>query len=124
MCACSQEPLSIEVKSEALDRRTDDFTNELTKYLQEHFLEFARSKAVCEQGKIVEELVRKWAYMVRFADWSYHEGVMHFVLFSKDAFSNMHLYVSNDVRSSLSVRVVKNRSFLFGDSHKVLCGYR
>jgi len=86
------------VKSEALDRRTDDFTNELTKYLQEHFLEFARSKAACEQGKIVEELVRKWAYLVRFADWSYHEGVLHFVRFSEDAFCNMHLYVSNDVR--------------------------
>lgn len=70
------------MKSEALDKRTDDFTIELTKYLHEHFLEFARKRGCCEQGKVVEQLVRKWAYMVRFADWSYHEGVCVFVRFS------------------------------------------
>ena len=80
----SQEPLSASVNNrETLQRRSKDFTEELTNYLQDHFLTFARSKGACEDGRCVEQLVRKWAYLVRFADWSLHEGVINRTIYAK-----------------------------------------
>ena len=67
----NEEPLSVQVKSrEAVEKRTIEFTEELIKYLLDHFLEFARSKGGCDAGRCVEQLVRKWAYMVRLVDWT------------------------------------------------------
>jgi len=76
-----QEPLSAHVNPEALEKRTQDFTIELKNYLHEHFVEFASKKGLLTEPAAVEQLVRKWAYMVRFADWCYHEGVINRSMF-------------------------------------------
>ena len=76
-----QEPLSAHVNPEALEKRTQDFTIELKNYLHEHFVEFASKKGLLTEPAAVEQLVRKWAYMVRFADWCYHEGVINHSMF-------------------------------------------
>ena len=62
---------------EAQEKRTNEFTAELKSYLHDHFVEFASKKGCLTEPAAVEHLVRKWAYMVRFADWCYHEGVIN-----------------------------------------------
>jgi hypothetical protein len=77
--------------TESVDRASESklcesWTDVLTGFMQEHFVEFASNKGKCENGSQVERLVRKWAYVVRLADWCYHEGIlsrcryMHWVL--------------------------------------------
>jgi hypothetical protein len=77
--------------SESVDRASEtklceSWTEVLTQFMFEHFQEFANNKGKCENGSQVERLVRKWAYVVRLADWCYHEGIlsrcryMHWVL--------------------------------------------
>jgi hypothetical protein len=52
----------------------EKFTDALTAFMEEHFRTFAKSKGQCDSGSQVEKLVRNWAYMVRFADWCFHDG--------------------------------------------------
>jgi hypothetical protein len=63
----TQEPLSAHVNLEAQEKRTNDFTAELQNCLHDHFQEFASKKGCLTTPPEVEQLVRKWAYMVRFA---------------------------------------------------------
>jgi len=79
----NEEPLAVQVKSEALEKRTDEFTHELTKYLLDHFENFAQKKGKCAQPEAVESLVKRWAYLERFVDWCYHEGVLNKALYCK-----------------------------------------
>lgn len=67
--------------TETVDRQVenklcDAWTDVLTQFMEEHFIEFSNNKGKCENGGQVERLVRKWAYVVRLADWCYHDGIL------------------------------------------------
>ena len=52
------------------------WTEVLTAFMEEHLKDFASSKGRCDSGSKVEGLVRKWGYVVRLADWCYHDGIL------------------------------------------------
>eukprot|EP00288_Rhodomonas_lens_P015257 CAMPEP_0177695062 /NCGR_PEP_ID=MMETSP0484_2-20121128/3261_1 /TAXON_ID=354590 /ORGANISM="Rhodomonas lens, Strain RHODO" /LENGTH=356 /DNA_ID=CAMNT_0019205971 /DNA_START=386 /DNA_END=1452 /DNA_ORIENTATION=- len=76
-----RSPPAITAPSDAVDRQVEqklaeNWTEVMTSFMEEHFLSFAQHKGKCDSGSQVEKLVRKWAYLVRFADWCYHEGML------------------------------------------------